>query len=373
MKRKTNMIFKALIFASVLALAGCATEDVQADPTTEEGATLSTVVSDVTAQIESLEITVKTGAAFVSGTNIAKDDLNVVAIMSDGSRKPITDFTFEGATALETGDNTFTVSYTLDGKTVTDNVTVNATAAVTAIVATVDDAVRYIGDELDRSSVHVSAQYEDGTETPDIEDWTCSDLILYDAENNFKIEFGGKSVNITVSATEKPEGMATTPAATTTTDTDAEGDTLVEDAELVTDIEDDPTAPTGDIPATVTWTYTALVMDNPNDPLDWSCHYETFTVTTRNPGLHSVEYYQAHPWKLYNENNTDELGNISFLGWDSGVQCTPWDDLYNHGLNMCLITDDSYLRNFTIKTASDYYDVKRYQTMNNNSPYIITD
>lgn len=360
MKRKTSIILKALIFASVLTLAGCATEEVQADPTTEEGITLSSVANEGTPQIESLEVNVKAGAAFISGTDIAKDDLNVVAIMSDGSRRTVTDFVFEGSTSLESGGNTFTVSYTADGLTVTDNITVNANPAVSAIVATVDDAERYIGDELDRNSVHVSVQYADGTETPDISDWTCNSLILNGAENTFKIEFGGKSTNITVSAVEKPEGVASTPAATT----DPTEDELVADAELGTDLEED-VVPTGDIPATVTWTYTTLVANDPNDPFGGG-HAETFTVTTRNPGLHTVEYYQAHPWKLYNEENTDELGTISFAGWDAGFPGDAWGSLYYDGYYICNITDDSYLYSFAIRNLDDYNAVSCYQFQHMN-------
>lgn len=135
-------------------------------------------------------------------------------------------------------------------------------------------------------------------------------------------------------------------------------------AELVTDLEED-VVPTGDIPATVTWTYTTLVANDPNDPFGGG-HAETFTVTTRNPGLHTVEYYQAHPWKLYNEENTDELGTISFTGWDAGFPGDAWGSLYYDGYYICNITDDSYLYGFAIRNLDDYNAVSYYQFQHMN-------
>ena len=149
------------------------------------------------------------------------------------------------------------------------------------------------------------------------------------------------------------EPVATTPAENKPEETVPVAETP---APVITDPANDPSAPTGDIPATVTWTYTTLVADSA-----FSGHTETFTVTTRNPGLHSVEYYQAHPWKLYNEENTDELGTVSFAGWDAGFPGDAWGSLYYEGRYIYNITDDSYLYNFTIRNLDDYNAVSLYQ------------
>ena len=268
--KKQGYIFKALIFASVLALAGCGNSNTQSGSAAED-AVAPTVSTEETVQTESAEN--------------ADDKEDVTEAVAEASSEPSTE---------------------------------------------------PVVDSDDEEEEEVEEVEEVGETTPAPSADTASEPATVE----------------TPETAISPEPSATVPTENT-------------DVVVVTDIEDDPTAPTGDIPATVTWTYTAMVADNPDD---FSIRYETFTVTTRNPGLHSVEYYQAHPWKLYNENNTDELGNISFLGWPSYIQCDPWGELYHEGKAMYLITDDSYLCNFTIRTPNDYYAVQQYQIDNNNSP-----
>ena len=300
MKKKLTKLIIGVTVAAVLSLSGCG-EEVSADVTSDGADTLSTVVT--TAGVESIEVSLKSGKSYTEGDTVAKSDVIVTAHMSDGSEKPVTDWSFVDSVVLTYGDNALVITY----DTVTAELTVTADPAVTAIVATVDDAERYIGEILDRDSVHVSAQYSDGTEKPDVEDWECADLVLRGEDNSFVIEYKGKKVTVNVSALEGDAAVADIGAETQPTTQVTPSDVHPEDnAEDYIAPEVGQSTSSGVTPTADTVTWARKVPNGVGDGrYDGTYHIEYVTVP--NPGLHSVEYYQSHPWKLYNENNSDSF------------------------------------------------------------------
>ena len=350
MKKKLTKLMIGVTVAVVLSLSGCG-EKVSADVASDGADTLSTVVT--TAGVESIEVSLKSGRSYTEGDTVAKSDVIVTAHMSDGSEKPVTDWSFADSVTLTYGDNTLMITY----DTVTAELTVTADPSVTAIVATVDDAERYIGETLDRDSVHVSAQYSDGTEKPDVEDWECADLVLRGENNSFVIEYKGKKVTVNVSALEGDTAVADigaeTQPATQVTPSDVHPEDNADDY-VATEVGQSTSSgitPTAD---TVTWARKV-----PNEYTDWAGSirydgtYHIEYVTVPNPGLHTVEYYQSHPWKLYNENNSDSfcseiidgMNQFEYTYWcmtvdkrlldDYGWGDCPYEDmnLYNYVFN----------------------------------------
>ena len=145
-----------------------------------------TVTKEVTVVVEhnetckpvDLEVEVP---SYVAGDEFAVEDLTVVVTYEDGYSKEVTNFVVDtaGLDMDKAGEQTITVSYAENGKTVTEEVKVvvahNTTLAPSGLVVEGIESEYTVGEEIDPAGITVTVTYEDGyTEVLDATEYTTN-------------------------------------------------------------------------------------------------------------------------------------------------------------------------------------------------------
>ena len=114
--------------------------------------------------------TAPTKVIYTEGENFDKTGMVIEATYSDSTKKDVTGYTYAPTAALTTSDTTITISYTEDGvtKTCTQAITVNAAPATKTLssisVKTAPTKVTYNeGESFDKTGMVIEATYSDST------------------------------------------------------------------------------------------------------------------------------------------------------------------------------------------------------------------
>ena len=214
--------FNASGMAVTATYADGTTEDVTADctaaPTTmaadtsqvvityqRAGITLTATVAVTVRQLASIKVTTApTKTTYYIGEKIDTTGAVISAVMSDGTEKTVTGWTYSPTTALTASSTAITFSYTENGvtRTCTQEITMRVLSSIAVTTAPTKTAYNY-GDTFSTSGMAITATYTDGA-TRVVTGWTYSPTTA----------LGLSNTAITISYTEGGVTKTTTQAIT---------------------------------------------------------------------------------------------------------------------------------------------------------------